>query len=144
MENKHIGRFTHKVYAYHTKDKYGNIALHKLLPIILDSAGDHAEHLGFAKDELIEKGYTWVLSRINIVLDNLARDLDTLYIDTWIQSATSAFSVRLFEVHDGNGTRLAYGKSYWSIINMKTRRITPIQKVIGEKPVFNEKDVVGL
>ncbi len=74
-------------------------------------------------------------------LENLVSDLQTLYIDTWLQSATSAFAVRLFEVHDGKGTRLAYGKSYWSIINLNTRRITPIQKVIGKKQVFNPKDV---
>lgn len=141
MTKKNINTFPHKVYSYYTKDSYGNISLNKLLPLILDSAGSHAEELGFSKDLLIAKGYTWVLSRVNIVLNELVSDLDIIYVDTWIQKATSAFSIRLFEVHDGKGTHLAYGKTYWSIINMQTRRITPIHKVIDKKDVTNSKDV---
>lgn len=135
MQTKNIGTFPHKVYSYYTKDSYGNISLNKLLPLMLDSAGSHAEELGFSKDLLISNGYTWVLSRVNITLENLVSDIENIYIDTWIQKVTSAFSIRVFEAHNGAGTRLAYGTTYWSIINTETRRITPIQRVIGEKDV---------
>lgn len=141
MSTKNIGTFPHKIYNYYTKDPYGNVSLNKLLPLVLDSAGSHAEELGFSKDLLISQGYTWVLSRINLVLENLVSDIETIYVDTWIQKVASAFSVRLFEVHNGKGTTLAYGATYWSIINVKTRRIAPIQKVIGEKKLINLREV---
>ncbi len=141
MSNENIGTFPHKVYAYHTKDRFGNISLNKLLPLILDSAGDHAEQLGCGKEELLRKQHTWVLSRINIELDELVADVKTLYIDTWISFVKSAFSVRLFEIHDGKGTRIAYGNTYWSIINTETRRLASIPKIIGEHPVTNARKV---
>lgn len=141
MNKKNIGTFPHKVYTYYTKDTYGNISLNKLLPLLLDSAGSHAEELGFSKDLLLEKGYTWVLSRVNVELHTLVSDLEIIYIDTWIQKVTSAFSLRVFKAHDGKGTLLASGSTYWSIINTKTRRITPIQKVIGENDVTNSLEV---
>ncbi len=143
MSNENIGTFPHRVYLYHTKDKFGNIALHKLLPLILDSAGQHAEELGFGKDFFLEQNYTWVLSRINIELEELVSDLETLYIDTWISFVKSAFSVRLFEIHDGKGIRIAHGSTYWSIINLTTRRIVPIQKVIDSNSATNPRKVPG-
>ncbi len=141
MNNENIGTFAHRVYTYHTRDSFGNIPLHKLLPLILDSAGQHAEILGFAKDFLLEQNYTWVLSRINMELENLVADLEMLYIDTWISVVKSAFSVRLFEIHDGQGTRIAYGSSYWSIISTKTRKIAPIQDIIGDKSSVNAREI---
>lgn len=139
MEN--IETFPHKVYSYYTKDTYGNITLNKLLPLILDSAGSHAKILGFSKNLLISEGYTWVLSRLNLTLMSLESNLETIYVTTWIQNVKSAFSIRLFEVHDGKGKVLAYGSSYWSIINIKTRKITAIQKVIGQRDVINSKEI---
>ncbi|PVX52431.1 acyl-ACP thioesterase [Balneicella halophila] len=141
MNMKNIGSFPHKIYSYHTKDMYGNVSLNKLLPLILDSAGSHAEILDISKELLLEKGYTWVLSRINLVLNKLVSDVDIIYVDTWIQKVRSAFSIRLFEVHDDNGQILARGVSYWSIIDTKTRSIAPIRKVIGDNDKTNSKEI---
>lgn len=141
MEIKKVGRYQHKVYNYYTKDAFEEIVLNKLLMLILDSAGSHANEHNFGKDALLSRGYTWVLSRVNMELHKPFSDLQIIYIDTWIENIKTAFSLRLFEVHDGNGNIFASCTTYWSIIEIKTRKIKPIPQILDSIDIKHQRSV---
>lgn len=141
MEIKKVGTYQHKVYNYYTKDAFGEIVLNKLLMLILDSAGSHADEHRFGKDDLLSRGYTWVLSRTNIELHRPFPNLETIYVDTWLENIKTAFSLRLFEVHDGKGNVFASCTTYWSIIEIATRKIKPIPQILDTIDIKYQRSV---
>ncbi len=130
LELPKLGTYSHKVYNYYTRDFQNNITADKLLNLVLDSAGEHANERGFGKDAFTHKGVTWVLSRVHLDLHASLDHLDTLYIDTWIDLIKSAFSIRKFNIHDGKGNILGSAATLWSIIDIQTRKLQAITKIL--------------
>lgn len=136
-----IGTYSHKIYNYHSNDFQGQVTLDRLVNIILDSAGIHAEDNGFGKEFILDRGCTWVLSRLNIVLHQPPQSLDNVLVSTWIREVRSAFSIRVFQVRDKHENLIASATTLWSVIDFSTRKIVPIYNIIAKDEMICEQEV---
>lgn len=143
MKINKIGTYPHKIYNYYSNDFQGKVTLDRLINMVLDSAGAHAEENGFGKQYIIEKGCTWVLSRMNAVMHVAPKSLGKLFVSTWIRDVKSAFSLRVFEIKDEKGKVLASATTLWSVINLTTRRLVPLGGVIPKDKIISPKDVLA-
>lgn len=141
MKKDKKGIYTHKIYSYYGNDFQGKVTLDRFINILLDSAGSHAEDNGFGKQFISNEGCTWVLSRLNVVLHSFPKDYQELYVSTWVRDIKSAFSMRVFEVKDAEGTTVVSATSLWSVINLKSRRLVPIQNIISREEMVCTDDV---
>ncbi len=112
-----------------------------LFSYVLDSAGYASTGRGFGVDTLNEHGYTWVLSRFAIEVFKYPKIYSTIKIDTWIEDIGVIATTRNFRVYDESGEVIAQACSYWSMIDMKTRRPVNLQdSIFKDAPINPEKN----
>lgn len=104
---------------------YGDMKLHALVEMLLNSACRAADDLGFGISELNSRNKSWVLARLQVVIDSYPHQDEDVEIETWIEQNRFSFSTRNFRVYriENNGTRtqLVSAKSIWAIIDLDTR-----------------------
>lgn len=87
-----------------------------------EAAGNHATALGWAVDQLGDRGLTWVLSRLHVRVARLPRWRDEVCVSTWPAGAARAYALREFRVSAADGGELAVGTSGWLLVNLESRR----------------------
>jgi len=89
---------------------------------IQESAGNHAHHLGFAIDQLMERERTWVLFRLSLRMNAYPRWRDDIVVTTWPAGAHRIYAHRDFLVRDLQGGSLGAAGSIWLLVDLNTRR----------------------
>lgn len=102
-------------------DAEGRIALPLLVNKIIDIATAHANSLGIGNPAMKDKNCGWVLSRLSIEAINLPRINSRYTLSTWVEGWNRHFSVRSFKLSDENGEPLAYARTIWMVLDMKSR-----------------------
>ena len=120
MEEK-VGTYRLTAEPFHV-DFTGRITLGVLGNQMLNCAGQHATRRGFGMRQLLAEGYTWVLSRLAMEMDDLPRQYEEYTVQTWIESVSRLFTMRCFAVLDANGRPIGYTRSIWAMIDQQTRR----------------------
>jgi acyl-ACP thioesterase len=93
-----------------------------LLNFMQEVAGNHARQLGVAVSDLRQQGFTWVLSRLHLQINDLPSSRDDIVIHSWPSLREGLFSCREFEIYSLGGDRLAQATSSWAVIDLATRR----------------------
>ena len=99
------------------------ILLHNLGACILDAAGLAAAHRGFGMNDMHAQGKAWVVSRMMIDIVRMPKEYEMVTISTWVSQISTVTSTRLFCITDKEGNILATSSTYWSIIDIQTRRM---------------------
>lgn len=89
---------------------------------MLNAAGKHSHNRGWGIPDLMQEGYTWVLSRFCVEFERMPEMGETCQIATWVNSAIRLFTNRYFRIDDAQGAPLAYCRSVWAMINIETRK----------------------
>ena len=110
------------VHVYETGPD-GRITLHALCNFLQDIASDHAEKLGFGKEDLRNENQFWVLSRLAVEMYQWPQWGNDVTIRTWIRGTDKIFALRDFEVISGDGSRIAAASSSWLMLDLATKRI---------------------
>jgi acyl-ACP thioesterase len=84
-------------------DSRGSLAVGSLCNYLQEAAGNHAGHLGVSVGQLMERGLTWVLSRLHVCVARLPRWRDEVTIETWPSGLDEMVATRDFRLHDGGG-----------------------------------------
>lgn len=138
----------------------GELSLPVLTEKIIDIATDHANSLGIGNPAMEHLGFGWVLSRLAIEMTRYPKVNEKYSITTWIESFNRHFSVRNFEITDGEGSPIGYATSVWMVLNWHTRenagtshlnldaslitgRTAPIAKFGKHAPVSPEEGFVA-
>ena len=97
---------------------------------VLDSAGLDAEKHGFGVKTMVnELQATWVLIRMGMDIISLPQENEVIRVCTWVSEITPISSTRNFEVLDESGKLIAAATSIWTVIDINTRRMFPVNKV---------------
>ena len=120
MEEK-VGTYELTAEPFHA-DFTGRIMLGVLGNQMLNCAGQHATRRGFGMRQLLGEGYTWVLSRLALEMNDLPRQYETYKVQTWIESVDRLFTMRCFAVLGADGQPMGYARSIWAMIHWETRR----------------------
>lgn len=124
----------------------GETDAHSLMPITLvatraiEVATEHANALGIGYSALAESSLGWVLARLSIEMVRYPGINETYSMSTWIEGYNRFFSDRCYEMDDAEGRPLAYIRSMWVAIDMKTRTMADIGKFERERfPVVDRR-----
>lgn len=98
----------------------GELAVNILVSSIIEIATAHANELGIGNPSMDHLGAGWVLSRLSIEMTRYPKVNTPYTILTWVEGWNRHFSVRDFEIIDGNGVTVGYAKSVWMVLNTKT------------------------
>jgi medium-chain acyl-[acyl-carrier-protein] hydrolase len=87
-----------------------------------ETAGNHADHLGWALDYLHEHNRAWVLARLHLFLHRRPRWRDRVTVSTWPSGALRAYALREFRIGDADGAELGVATSGWLLIDATSKR----------------------
>lgn len=105
----------------------------------LNTAGYASNGQGYGIDTLHPLGFTWVLSRFAIEIKRYPKQFEEITIETWIEEISKFVSIRNFQIFDNNRELIGEACSYWSMIDMKTRRPVNLHKSLYQNaPVIEE------
>ncbi len=110
------------VHVYETGPD-GKSGIHNLFNYLQDIASEHAEMLGFGRNDLLERKCFWVLSRIYAEFSDIPAWGDTITVNTWPNGTDSVFAMRNFEITNSQGITIGLANSAWLVVDLGTKRI---------------------
>lgn len=101
----------------------GRLSIYTLFDYLQDIASDHAELLGYGRDDLMQQNSFWVLSRMYAEIYSLPVWNDLIKVRTWPRGTDKLFAVRDYEVMEPGGKKIAAATSSWLIVDRTTKKI---------------------
>ncbi len=120
-----VGRYEFMAEPFHC-DFSGRLFLGHLGNHMLNAADFHSTDRGFGMKYLMNINRSWVLSRLAIEMQEMPRQYERFYVETWVESAMRYFTSRNFKVVSPEGRVFGYGRSIWAMIDTETRQPTDI------------------
>lgn len=112
-----------------------------LLNFLQDLATINADMLGFGYDFTSEKNLGWFLVRYHFEFDEYPSGLDEILIKTEARGYSKFFAFRDFEIWTAdNQTRLGRVVSQWMLVDLDTKNVEQISKIIDFMPVFEKRN----
>lgn len=96
-----------------------------------EAAGDHALILGVGMDAMFSQGRTWMLSRIDIEIEDLPRSGDEVIVRTWPAGTDRIFAMRYIELLSSDGRLLAGALYDYFIVDLEKRRPMRPEKILN-------------
>lgn len=113
----------------------GTLGLRPLVGLFHDAAWHHAASLGFGVGHLQQAGRTWMLSRLEVRLDDPPRPGDRVVVETWPSGLERLFAMRDFALRAADGRVLARGIYAYLIVDVAGRRpVRPDRHARGDWP----------
>ena len=101
------------------REKLRLVALESYL---LNVAGFAAQENGFGSMGMIDRGVTWVLSRMGVEMNTLPEQYEWMSIETWVQDYGRLATIRNFILRDDSENIIGYASSQWALIDIHSRR----------------------
>lgn len=120
-----VGTYIYPIDAY-LSDFRGKATLPMLGGFMLQAATRHAEERGFGYSFMTGRKRVWVLTRMNIVIEEYPRNDIQIKLHTWVTDVNKIFTERCFGFEDQDGKSLGYARSLWAAIDIETRRPTNV------------------
>ena len=110
------------------------LSLKALNLILVGSAINHAEHLGFGFSQLSKENISWVLFRLNIKIERLPVLNEKIKVITWPRDLSGISASRDFQILlEESDELLCSASSDWMIIDLKTRKPQKMDRFIGSE-----------
>ncbi len=106
-----------------------------LLHYLQDAASSHAALLGISVADLLQKRFTWMLSRYQIRAYRYPLDGEEIHIRTWRSAVDGYHALRDFEIIDSHDRLLAVASSSWLIVSLESRRPVRIKAAVEDFPI---------
>lgn len=109
----------------------GPLRTFALANFLQESAGINADRLGFGMDDLHARGWTWMLSRIDLRVDELPREGERIRVRTWPGGTRKLFALRDFSMTGAEGRSLVRAVYAYLVVDMAARRPLRPETVFG-------------
>jgi medium-chain acyl-[acyl-carrier-protein] hydrolase len=113
---------SYKVHVYET-DPNGKLNIYSVMNYMQDIASDHAEQLGYGRDDMMRDKRFWVLSRLYFEINEWPLWKDTVILKTWPNGTEGIFALRNYEIRYPDGRQLGSGSSSWLILDNITKKV---------------------
>lgn len=112
-----------------------------LMNFLQDMATINAEMLGFGYSFTYPKNYGWFLIKYHMEFDDYPQELDEIIIKTEARGLSKILAFRDFEIWSkDNKKRLGRVASNWMMIDLNTKNILPLAKVVDFMPAFEKRE----
>ncbi|MCL6260825.1 thioesterase [Aquiflexum sp. TKW24L] len=102
-------------------DPFGKLRLSALGDLMQEVAWKHADSRDFGKT-LFDRGYMWVLSRMQIKIYKMPSWGDQIVVKTAGRGINKIFALREFLVEDSKGDVIAESMSAWLLLDVHSKR----------------------
>ena len=126
---------------YYEQNVKGNLKESALLNLLQDAATLSAESLGFGPSFVFPNNYAWVVLKYHVELYKELNNLSSLILKTEPRGTSKLYAYRDFELYSADNVLLGKVCSTWALIEMDSRRILPVQKILADyMPHFEKKE----
>ena len=131
-------------------DQNLTVRIASLMRIIQDTIMDHTEEIHVGKQDTIDKGIIWVVTRLRLDIERLPKYQEEILIKTYPGATKSFFYQRFLSIEDMSGNTIVKLSSIWTLLDAKTRMITLNQEIAsrcleehhdGELPLPEKIDI---
>jgi len=112
----------------------GPLRAFALVNFLQEAAGENATRLGFGMDDLHARGWTWMLSRLDLRVDRLPRDGEKVFVKTWPAGTHKLFAYRDIAMSDAEGRSLVRAVYAYLIVDIAARRPLRPESIFGPVP----------
>lgn len=119
--NHWIEEETHKVRISEI-DQNGSMSFEALLNLMQEIAWNSSERIGFSVYNLLEKGLTWVVNRMQFHIKEYPKHREKITVQSWASGVDRLFTYRDYQVFDERGEKIVRGTSAWLIIDIEKRK----------------------
>ena len=102
-------------------DPFGKLRFSSLGDLMQEVAWKHADSRDFGQT-LFDKGYMWVLSRMQIKVHQMPSWGDHIIVKTAGRGINKVFALREFLVEDSDGNIIAESMSAWLLLDVQSKR----------------------
>ncbi len=110
-----------RVHSYEV-DLNRRLTITALFSLLQEIAWEHAHLLRYGWEHLLQKGWFWALSRLDVELYQIPAWTEELTLVTWPRGLDGIFALRDFEFYNSLGERVIAATSSWLVLNIETRR----------------------
>ncbi len=103
-------------------DSTGRLSFPGLSQLLITTATEHAEELGFGYKTLKAGNLNWVLFRMNFEISEFPGWNEKIKVTTWPSGVKGLLGLREFMISNDKGENIVKVSSEWMIIDLKTRR----------------------
>ncbi len=103
-------------------DDRSQLTINALFSLLQEVSNSHATLLGAGWHELLERGYFWVLTKMQLKICRLPEWTEPVVLRSWVRKSDAATSPRDYEMTDANGNLLIAGSSIWAILDTTAGR----------------------
>jgi len=104
-----------------------------LANFLQEAAGEHAAALGVGIPELLGRRMTWMLSRVDIRVDECPREGERISVTTWPAGAERLFALRDFRMRGSDGRDLARAVYAYLVVDADARKPLRPQTLFGDR-----------
>lgn len=116
------------------------IAPYAVLDYFQDVAGEHADYIGVGYNDMVNKGYFWVLVRTRFDVVSSLKEYSNIIVKTWPKKRGKIDFDREYEILDENGNLMIKGISKWCVIDMNTRRLSPCRDLDYTCSIYDKEN----
>lgn len=100
----------------------GNISLFRIVDLLQETAGRHADALGFGMDDLERSGATWALTKLHVLVHSPLVGGRPYAVQTWPAGTHRLWAIRRYRLLDDEGSEVGQAISHWMILDRATHR----------------------
>ena len=103
-------------------DPFLDLSIPGLFRLLQAIAGAGVEAIGAGKEETTDKGYMWVLTRMDVEISKMPRYMDEIELTTYPGEQIGCFYFRHFYAKSMTGETLFRVSSTWALLQVSTRK----------------------
>lgn len=100
----------------------GSINLFRVVDLLQETAGKHADKLGFGMEDLGSSGTTWALTKLHIKLNSQLIGGQSYTVQTWPSGTNRLWAIRRYRILDADDAEVGQAISHWMILDKETHR----------------------
>jgi len=112
----------------------GPLSAFSLANFLQEAAGVNADLLGFGMEKMDARRWTWMLSRMDLRVDELPREGDRVFVTTWPAEIRKLFALRDFEMRGADGRSLVRAVYAYLVVDLTARKPLRPSSVFGDDP----------
>ncbi len=111
----------------------GSINLFRIADLLQETAGKHADRLGFGMEDLGNAGTTWALTKLHIKMHRKLMGGRDYTVLTWPSGVHRLWAIRRYLVLDADGSEVGQAMSHWMILDRRTHRPQRLPDTITQR-----------
>lgn len=119
MNNAVMCKNYHLMLSY--VDKYCRLRLSVLFKMFQDLAVKHASSLGVGREETLDRGFLWIVTKIKLEIIRLPVYGEDIILKTWPGETSRVYFPRYYELRSSSDELLARASSLWALIEGEKR-----------------------